>query len=106
MTPALVLLARLPNVTVIPTIEEGPCPPEVRIGRIEAHMPPLNTSDTVYACGSPRMVDAVAGCADSAGATFYADPFEPSGPEETAGFLAKIKMLCGRTNNAGAKVMA
>jgi len=106
MTPALVLLARLPNVTVIPTIEEGPCPPEVRIGRIEAHMPPLDAFDTVYACGSPRMVDAVAGCADSAGATFYADPFEPAGPEETAGFLAKIKMLCGRSNNAGAKVMA
>jgi len=106
MTPALVLLARLPKVTVIPTIEEGPCPPEVRVGRIEAHMPPLNASDTVYACGSPRMVDAVAGCVESAGATFYADPFEPAGPDETAGFLSKIRMLWGRTDNAGAKVTA
>ena len=88
MTPALVLLARLPNVTVIPTIEEGPCPPEVRIGGIEAHIPPLNASDIVYACGSPRMVDAVAGYADSAGATFYADPFEPADSEEPAWFLS------------------
>jgi 3-phenylpropionate/trans-cinnamate dioxygenase ferredoxin reductase subunit len=92
MTPALALLARLPNVTVIPTIEEGPSPnPAVRIGRIEVHMPPLKASDIVYACGSPRMVNAVAGCVDSAGATFYADPFESARPEEPAGLLGMLK---------------
>lgn len=94
MTPALAMLARLPNVTVIPTIEEGPSPyPALRIGRIEAHVPPLDASDSIHACGSPRMVDAMAGCADRAGATFYADPFESAGPEESAGLLAMLKTL-------------
>lgn len=94
MTPALALLARLPNVTIIPTIEEGPSPhPSVRIGRVEAQMPPLTASDTVYACGSPRMVDALADCVNSAGATFYADPFEASGPDEPAGLFGMLKTL-------------
>jgi 3-phenylpropionate/trans-cinnamate dioxygenase ferredoxin reductase subunit len=94
MTPALAQLARLPNVKVIPAIEEGPSPtPAVRIGRIEAHLPPLDASDIVYACGSPRMVDAVAGFVQGAGATFYADPFEPAGPDEPAGLLGMLKTL-------------
>jgi CDP-4-dehydro-6-deoxyglucose reductase, E3 len=94
MTPVLAQLARLPNVTIIPTIEEGPSPtPAVRIGRIEDHIPPLDPSDIVYACGSPRMVDAVAGFVDEAGATFYADPFESSGPDAPAGLLGRLKTL-------------
>jgi CDP-4-dehydro-6-deoxyglucose reductase, E3 len=94
MKQALAQLARLPNVTVIPAIEEGPSPhPSVRIGRIEAHIPSLNASDIVYACGSPRMVEALAGLVDSAGATFYADPFEAAGREEPAGLLGMLKTL-------------
>jgi 3-phenylpropionate/trans-cinnamate dioxygenase ferredoxin reductase subunit len=94
MTPVLALLARMPNVTIIPTIEEGPSPhPSVRIGRIEAQMPPLTASDIVYACGSPRMVDALADCVNKAGATFYADPFEASGPDEPAGLFGMLKTL-------------
>jgi 3-phenylpropionate/trans-cinnamate dioxygenase ferredoxin reductase subunit len=94
MTPALAQLARLPNVAVIPTIEEGPSPtPAVRIGRIEAHIPPLDASDIVYACGSPRMVDAVAGFVERAGASFYADPFESAAPEAPAGLLGRLKTL-------------
>jgi CDP-4-dehydro-6-deoxyglucose reductase, E3 len=94
MTPALALLARLPNVTIIPTIEEGPSPTSaVRIGRIEDHLPPLDASDVVYACGSPRMVNAVSGCVDGAGATFYADPFESADQEEPAGLLGVLKTL-------------
>jgi CDP-4-dehydro-6-deoxyglucose reductase len=94
MTPALALLARLPNVAVIPAVEEGPSPhPSIRIGRIEAHIPVLDPSDTIYACGSPRMVDAVAGLADSAGAIFYADPFESAGPDAPAGILGMLKTL-------------
>jgi len=94
MTQALALLARLPNVTVIPAIEEGPSPsPAVRIGRIEAYIPTLNATDIVYACGSPRMVNAVAGRVGSAGATFYADPFESAGPEEPAGLVGMLKTL-------------
>ena len=95
MKPVLAQLARLPNVTVIPTIEEGPSPhPSVRLGRIEAHLPRLDASDIIYACGSPRMVNALAALADSAGATFYADPFESSAPEERpAGLFGILKTL-------------
>lgn len=94
MTPVLAQLARLPNVTIIPTIEEGPSPsPAVRIGRIEAQMPPLAASDIVYACGSPRMVEALAGMVEEAGATFYADPFEPAAPDEPAGLFGMLKTL-------------
>jgi CDP-4-dehydro-6-deoxyglucose reductase, E3 len=100
MTPALARIARLPNVTVIPAIEEGPSPhPSVRIGRIEAHIPPLDTTDIVYACGSPRMVEALGGYVESAGATFYADPFESSAPEEPAGLLGKLKTLAQAPRN-------
>src|SRR6266700_6451356 len=101
MKPALAQLARLPNATVIPTIEEGPSPhPLVRIGRIEAQMPPLTASDIVYACGSPRMVDALADCVNSAGATFYADPFESAGPDEPAGLFGMLKTLVQPRRNA------
>jgi NAD(P)H-flavin reductase/ferredoxin len=94
MVPALARLTDLPNVTIIPTIEKGPSPnPAVRIGGIEAHLPPLNASDTVYACGSPRMVDAVARFVDGSGATFYADPFESAGPAVPAGLLGMLKTL-------------
>src|SRR5579864_3814527 len=94
MTPALALLARQPNVTVIPTIDEGPSPtPAVRIGRIEAQLPALDASDIIYACGSPRMVDAVAARVENAGATFYADPFESAAPEQPSGLLGMLKTL-------------
>jgi len=82
MAPALALLSRTTNVSVIPTIEEGQSPhPDVRIGRIETHLPELDPSDTIYACGSPRMVEAVGGLAEEAGATFYSDPFEAAPPD-------------------------
>jgi CDP-4-dehydro-6-deoxyglucose reductase, E3 len=94
MKPALAQLSRVPNVTVIPTIEEGPSPhPLVRIGRIEAQLPPLEATDIVYACGSPRMVDALAGLVESAGVTFYADPFEPAAPDRRAGLFGRLKTL-------------
>ncbi|WP_316173655.1 MULTISPECIES: 2Fe-2S iron-sulfur cluster-binding protein [unclassified Bradyrhizobium] len=97
MTPVLAQLARLPNVTVIPTVEEGPANhPSIRSGRIEAHMPTLTASDVVYACGSPRMVSALAGLVEKAGATFYADPFESAPAEEPAGLLGKLKTLVAR----------
>jgi 3-phenylpropionate/trans-cinnamate dioxygenase ferredoxin reductase subunit len=106
MTPALEALARLPNATVIPTIEEGPSPhPLIRLGRIEAHMPPLNASDVVYACGSPRMVSTLAGLVEQAGATFYADPFESAPPEEPVGLIGRLRTLvAGRPSQQGSEV--
>jgi 3-phenylpropionate/trans-cinnamate dioxygenase ferredoxin reductase subunit len=98
MTPALIRLARMPNVTIIPTIEEGQSPsPAIRLGRIEAHVPPLDVSDVVYACGSPRMVNTLAGLVETAGATFYADPFESAGPDEPQGLLGKLRTLVARS---------
>lgn len=97
MKPALIQLARMPYVSVIPTIEEGPSPSTaIRLGRIEAHMPPLQPSDVVYACGSPRMVSTLAGLVEQAGATFYADPFESAGPDEPAGLFGKLRTLVTR----------
>lgn len=94
MKPALARLSRLPNVQIIPAIEEGPSPhPMVRVGRLETHVPELRPNDIVYACGSPRMVTAVADLATAAGATFYADPFESAGPKESAGILDMLKTL-------------
>ena len=94
MKPALSRAARLRNVHVVPVIQEGPSPyPVVRIGRLEDHVPRLRQTDTVYACGSPRMVTAIADLATKAGATFYADPFEASGPREPVGILDVLKTL-------------
>jgi 3-phenylpropionate/trans-cinnamate dioxygenase ferredoxin reductase subunit len=39
------------------------------------------------------MVETVAEIVDQAGATFYADPFEPAAPDETAGILGMLKTL-------------
>ncbi|MGJ4954178.1 2Fe-2S iron-sulfur cluster-binding protein [Bradyrhizobium sp. HKCCYLRH2015] len=97
MTPILAQLARLPNVTIIPTVEEGPINhPSIRTGRIEPHMPTLTSSDVVYACGSPRMVTALAGMVEKAGATFYADPFDSAPPEAPSGLIGRIKTLVAR----------
>jgi hypothetical protein len=56
-------------------------------------MPPLAPFDVVYACGSPRMVNALAGLVEQAGATFYADPFESAGQDTPTGLLGKLKTL-------------
>jgi 3-phenylpropionate/trans-cinnamate dioxygenase ferredoxin reductase subunit len=59
-------------------------------------MPTLTASDVVYACGSPRMVSALAGMVEKAGATFYADPFESAPHEAPSGLLGRIKTLVAR----------
>ncbi|CCD88052.1 putative Ferredoxin--NAD(+) reductase [Bradyrhizobium sp. ORS 285] len=97
MTPILAQLARLPNVAIVPTVEEGPINhPSIRTGRIEPHMPTLTASDVVYACGSPRMVTALAGMVEKAGATFYADPFDSAPHEAPSGIIGRIKTLVAR----------
>ena len=59
-------------------------------------MPTLTASDVVYACGSPRMVTALAGMVEKAGATFYADPFDSAPPEAPSGLIGRIKTLVAR----------
>ena len=94
MKPALAQLSPLPNVKVIAAIEDGPSPhPVVRVGKLDTHIPDLRPTDTVFACGSPRMVAEVARHAEIAGATFYADPFETAGVTEPDGFFRMLKTL-------------
>jgi CDP-4-dehydro-6-deoxyglucose reductase, E3 len=83
MGPALELANRFPNVTAVGTVDsDAPRPKYVAAGAPERHLPPLAREDTVYACGGPAMVEAVAAAAGTAGATFYADPFEAAPPDE------------------------
>lgn len=49
-------------------------------GRPTAHLPPLESSDTIFCAGAPAMVSAVEILADAAGATCYSDAFLPAEP--------------------------
>ena len=78
MAPALVRLARFPNVRVIPVCSTPQTvTPAVKLGRPTDFLRWLHASDVVYACGAPAMVDSVKGMAASVGAACYADPFVP-----------------------------
>jgi NAD(P)H-flavin reductase/ferredoxin len=78
MAPALVRLARFPNVRVVPVCSTPQTVSNsVKIGRPTDFIPRLHPTDVLYACGLPAMVDAVKGMAARAGAACYADPFVP-----------------------------
>lgn len=94
MAPALVLASHYPAVAIVAAVEEitrashGLLP-----GRPTDHMPVLGPDDIVYAAGSPRMVDALGDAAVAAGATFYADPFEPAAGPRTSWIEAAKEWL-------------
>ncbi len=79
MGAALGKLARFPNVIVVPvcstpqTVNNA-----VYHGRPTDYLPRLLSSDVLYACGAPGMVDAIKSIAAQNGAVCYADPFLPS----------------------------
>ncbi len=79
MGPALVRLARFPNVRVVPccstpqTLSKAVMP-----GRPTDFLPSLAPTDVLYVCGAPQMVDTVKSIAARAGAVCYADPFLPT----------------------------
>jgi 3-phenylpropionate/trans-cinnamate dioxygenase ferredoxin reductase subunit len=79
MGPAVVRLARFPNVQVVPvcstpqTVSKG-----VNLGRPTDYLPPLLPNDVLYACGAPGMVDSIKSTAARVGAVCYADPFLPT----------------------------
>jgi CDP-4-dehydro-6-deoxyglucose reductase len=92
VVPALTRISRFHNVTVIPVVEEPHGGPSfIRMGRPNDYLPVLKASDVVYAAGAPRMVDAVGSAAESAGATFYSDPFEPAAPASSARWLGRLR---------------
>jgi 3-phenylpropionate/trans-cinnamate dioxygenase ferredoxin reductase subunit len=79
MGPALVQLARFPNVLVVPVCSTAQTlTSAVSLGRPTDHLPRLLPTDVLYACGAPAMVDAVKSIAAHVGAVCYADPFLPT----------------------------
>jgi len=79
MGPALLQLARFPNVLVIPVCSTPqPSSSAVRPGRPTDYLPHLLPTDVLYACGAPAMVDSIKSIAAHVGAVCYADPFLPT----------------------------
>jgi 3-phenylpropionate/trans-cinnamate dioxygenase ferredoxin reductase subunit len=79
MAPALVRLARFPNVLVVPVCSSlQTSTSAVMTGRPTDYLPRLLPTDVLYACGAPGMVDAVKSIASHVGAVCYADPFLPT----------------------------
>ena len=79
MAPALWRLVAFPKTQVISVLRHADRRhPELPVGSPVDHMPALSPDDIVYACGAPRMVEAVGAVARIAGACCYADPFVPA----------------------------
>ena len=79
MGPALMQLARFPNVLVVPVCSTPQSSSNVvGLGRPTDYLPHLLPTDVLYACGAPEMVDSVKSIAARAGAVCYADPFLPT----------------------------
>ena len=79
MAPALALAHQFRNVSVIAAIEELTRPHgRILAGSASQYLPPISADDIVYAAGALALVDSIGERADTAGATFHADPFEPT----------------------------
>jgi NAD(P)H-flavin reductase/ferredoxin len=79
MGPALMQLARFPNVAVVPVCSRPQTVSSaVQLGRPTDFLPLLVPTDVLYACGAPPMVDSIKAIAAHAGAVCYADPFLPT----------------------------
>ncbi|MFZ3360702.1 MAG: 2Fe-2S iron-sulfur cluster-binding protein [Xanthobacteraceae bacterium] len=91
MIPALCRLALFPGVRIIPTVQTSQSiTTAVRFGPPIDYLPPLGSGDTVYAAGSPRLVQAVAHAAAASGATCFSDPFLPAtGGDDAATLLSR-----------------
>lgn len=84
MIPALCELARHENVSVIPVVNE---PKQfqgiLRAGFPTHHIPEFVSSDMIYVCGAPGLVNEISARARAANARCYSDPFEYSaGPSD------------------------
>ncbi len=78
MANALCLLARFPNVTIIPVVERAQGAPDViRIGKVADYIPKLSDDDSVHVCGPLALVETVSRIAAKADAPCYSVPFVP-----------------------------
>jgi 3-phenylpropionate/trans-cinnamate dioxygenase ferredoxin reductase subunit len=85
MGPALVQLARFPNVLVVPVCSTPQSLSKaVKPGRPTEYLPRLEPTDVLYACGAPGLVDSIKSIAARAGAVCYADPFVPTTDDPVA----------------------
>lgn len=83
MGPALGRLKRFPNVRVLPVCSARQIPYKaIRPGRPTDYIPRLYSSDVIYTCGVPAMVDDIKAIAAKAGAVCYADPFVANNNDE------------------------
>jgi NAD(P)H-flavin reductase/ferredoxin len=79
MGPALLQLARFPNVVVVPVCSTPQTVSKaVKRGRPTDYLPRLLPTDVLYVCGAPAMVDSIKSIAAQNGAVCHADPFLPS----------------------------
>jgi NAD(P)H-flavin reductase/ferredoxin len=78
MIGALCMLARFPNVTIVPVVETPQRVPDViRIGSVASYIPQLSADDSVHVCGPLQLVEAVRRLAAEADAPCYCVPFAP-----------------------------
>jgi 3-phenylpropionate/trans-cinnamate dioxygenase ferredoxin reductase subunit len=111
MGQAMRQLREAPNVVTVPVVEEIPqgVRSAIRKGRPTDHMPELYPDDVVYACGSPKMVDAVRERTAESGAMFYADAFVPQTSEADDGMFSKavdlIRNILPPGGRPGAKAL-
>jgi NAD(P)H-flavin reductase/ferredoxin len=102
MGPALGRLARFPNVRVIAVCSTPQTlTPAVKPGRPTDYLPRLRSTDVLYACGAPAMVDSLKSIAARVGAVCYADPFLPTTDEKVEeGVLTRALGWLGAPTNA------
>lgn len=99
MGPALAQLARFPNVLIVPVCST----PErassgVLPGRPTDYLPRLLSTDVIYACGAPGMVDTIKSVAARIGAACYTDPFLPAeGTNENSVLKRALGILASAT---------
>jgi NAD(P)H-flavin reductase/ferredoxin len=76
MVSALCMLARFPNVTIIPVVgTPHNLSTMIRVGSVAHYMPELSPDDVVHASGPQRLVEAVSQMAAAARAACYCVPF-------------------------------
>jgi NAD(P)H-flavin reductase len=106
MVNALCVLARYPNVTVVPVIETPqPAPDIIRVGNIADYIPNLSADDSIHVCGPPHLVEVASRVAAAAHAPCYSVPFLPqhanqNAPERASG--NKLSRALGWLNGAAA----
>ena len=101
MGPALVQLARFPNVLVVPVCSTAQTSSNaVCLGRPTDYLPRLLPTDVLYACGAPAMVESVKSIAAHVGAVCYADPFLPTTADmvEESALTRASRRLAGFTS--------